>query len=770
MPVQDSWSFPSAHPSASALKPSSTTITLDATSVPSSISDRTQASFSEKNKNSFIPDQTELDPNTNYWKLYQETVNQHGINSIEDEELLRLCKWLRTQPLNNDTAKKMNIMRKISYGRKREFSVDLYNDLIYMCIKRSKYDEAQKILDDMIQDRSERKMNQRTATLLLAMYLKSGDEPRLEIFLARYPQGIVYMEKFLRWTRGLQLTSDHIHRVKDILYVLQKRACEPSTSRFTHLLDHFFSTDRPLDALALVNHALDLGFSINDISATCVVSGLLKANQFEEAIRMYKRLDNQEHQPSSRPVANSILSSLCKRPNQLHIAEVLWKRMLEEPSLKPDAFSFGSMMTGYFRANNPTAALELWSILEKEPHSIQPNGVLYNVVLSGLFNNHLPGAAKLIYEQMLSREDAELPGIETLNIMIHGLLSTQDNEELRKVLVLMETRGIEANIQTYTLISDIMFSQRDSASANRVLDLMKDRQIPWTGVTYSAVIAGLVKNKQFLQARELFEEMQESGHKPTIHTFGAMMQGALRSQFVQLAEEIAERAKVELPKGMSLGAYQIMIAGYADLLRMDDAQRWLEEALQSKSMVSWQMIYAILKPCVDREMWGAAERVVVSMSGQGQLSSYRLDSLVKKVEKVRGKVLVPPKTIQGKSTVVKTIQTLDIPIIDCDQLARLVVEPSHPAYKKLVDHFGTEILQNQEYGQPLDRYKFGTIIFPNEAQRRVANSIIHPAVRDEILKRLFQLWIRGTALVIVDVPLLLEGELWRIVSEVIVVY
>ncbi|KAG9320355.1 hypothetical protein KVV02_002088 [Mortierella alpina] len=125
---------------------------------------------------------------------------------------------------------------------------------------------------------------------------------------------------------------------------------------------------------------------------------------------------------------------------------------------------------------------------------------------------------------------------------------------------------------------------------------------------------------------------------------------------------------------------------------------------------------------------------------------------------------------EGKSTVVKTIQTLGIPIIDCDVLARLVVEPTHPAYKKLVAHFGTVILQDQEMGQPLDRYKFGTIIFPDPAQRRVANSIIHPAVRDEILKRLFKLWIKGTALVVIDVPLLLEGELWRIVSEVIVVY
>ncbi|KAG0334069.1 hypothetical protein BG004_000568 [Podila humilis] len=124
----------------------------------------------------------------------------------------------------------------------------------------------------------------------------------------------------------------------------------------------------------------------------------------------------------------------------------------------------------------------------------------------------------------------------------------------------------------------------------------------------------------------------------------------------------------------------------------------------------------------------------------------------------------------GKSTVVKTILTLDIPVIDCDILARLVVEPGHPAYTKLAQHFGPVIFQNQQVGQPLDRAKLGSIIFSDTAQRRVVNSIIHPAVRDEILKRLVKFWIKGHSLVVIDVPLLLEGELWRIVSDIIVVY
>ncbi|KAG0235265.1 hypothetical protein BGW41_000876 [Actinomortierella wolfii] len=124
----------------------------------------------------------------------------------------------------------------------------------------------------------------------------------------------------------------------------------------------------------------------------------------------------------------------------------------------------------------------------------------------------------------------------------------------------------------------------------------------------------------------------------------------------------------------------------------------------------------------------------------------------------------------GKSTVVKTVLTLGIPVIDCDILARKVVEPGQKAYKKVVAHFGTKILINETMGQPFDRPKLGSIVFNDAKERRVLNSIIHPAVRDEILKELFHYWIRATPLVVVDVPLLLEGELWRIMSTVVVVY
>ena len=72
--------------------------------------------------------------------------------------------------------------------------------------------------------------------------------------------------------------------------------------------------------------------------------------------------------------------------------------------------------------------------------------------------------------------------------------------------------------------------------------------------------------------------------------------------------------------------------------------------------------------------------------------------------------------------------------------------------------------------RPIDRKKLGSIIFNDERQRKVLNRIVHPAVTRAILWGVLKAWWRGHKIVVVDVPLLIEGGLWKWMGKVIVVY
>ncbi|KAJ6607921.1 dephospho-CoA kinase-domain-containing protein [Mycena sp. CBHHK59/15] len=121
----------------------------------------------------------------------------------------------------------------------------------------------------------------------------------------------------------------------------------------------------------------------------------------------------------------------------------------------------------------------------------------------------------------------------------------------------------------------------------------------------------------------------------------------------------------------------------------------------------------------------------------------------------------------GKSSVSNLLKAKHIPIVDADVLARQVVEPGTPALKKIVASFGSDVLQDDG---SLDRKKLGSIIFNDESKRRKLNSIVHPAVRRAMLWNVIKHWLSGRKYCIVDVPLLIEGGLWKWVGKVVVVY
>ncbi|KAG0285621.1 hypothetical protein BGZ96_010150 [Linnemannia gamsii] len=649
-----------------------------------------------KDADSFIPEVALQDPNIDYWKVYQ--AQRDKKHKPTKTELLRLHDWLSTRPLmTNDIASRSTLLIKEMHKRGLRFNINLYNNLVHHHIKRSKFDDAQKVLDQMAEHRealkTDRTMRQRTLTLLLAMYLKSGDEARLQALVDQAPsssssefEGKAFsqtMSEFLKWSKGLQLTNDSISRVKTIFHGIQEQKCSPNTPRFTHLLQRQFEDNRPQDAYRLINHILDIGFHPNAYTSSSIMSGLLNARLYDEAIHIWDRIKEDPEARSDQVLLNSLLSALCQDPTQFPTARELWSQILVNPEIKPDVITFSNMLNGYFRAKDPSSAMMLWDQMREKPYSIKPNAIMYNAVMTGLFHNHQPKEAMAIFDQMIAQKDLVLP-LDTFQIMIKGLLSVRDGENLGKVLLMMEQVGVEKNAATYTIITDTLFSQRDAEAAKQVADLMTERKVAKNAITYSAIIAGLVNVGDFERAQQLFKEMQETGLEPTIHTFGAMMQGAFKAGDVELAESMAQLAKQNIKEGMSAGAYSIMISGYSSLLMMDKADRWFQEfrravipasstsslpppSLSSSSPLStaisadgpkitWRIFYVQLKACVEHRLWAPADRVLRSMEELGFESNVpKLTRLIRRVEDIR--VTHPEQFPSGSSPAARATTT-----------------------------------------------------------------------------------------------------------------
>ena len=122
----------------------------------------------------------------------------------------------------------------------------------------------------------------------------------------------------------------------------------------------------------------------------------------------------------------------------------------------------------------------------------------------------------------------------------------------------------------------------------------------------------------------------------------------------------------------------------------------------------------------------------------------------------------------GKSTVGGIFRQAGAFIIDADDIAHRSIRKGMPAWRKVVTHFGYAILRSDgEINRPL----LGSIIFKEEEKKQILNQIVHPHVRREIARQLAPIEKNHPrAVIILDIPLLIEVGWHRDVQEVILVY
>ena len=118
----------------------------------------------------------------------------------------------------------------------------------------------------------------------------------------------------------------------------------------------------------------------------------------------------------------------------------------------------------------------------------------------------------------------------------------------------------------------------------------------------------------------------------------------------------------------------------------------------------------------------------------------------------------------GKTTVANLFkQQFKIDIVDADIVAREVVEPGTPGLNAIVEHFGADIVRDD---QTLDRAKLREKIFSNPEEKAWLNGLLHPMIREKMIEDLEQVTSDYALLV---VPLLVENKLDSLCDRVLVV-
>ena len=118
----------------------------------------------------------------------------------------------------------------------------------------------------------------------------------------------------------------------------------------------------------------------------------------------------------------------------------------------------------------------------------------------------------------------------------------------------------------------------------------------------------------------------------------------------------------------------------------------------------------------------------------------------------------------GKSTVAGFLREAGATIVDTDAISRGLTLPGGPAMPAITQEFGADFVTKDG---ALDRERMRALAFSDAAAKRRLEAILHPLITADALA---QADAARSAIVVFDVPLLVESGRWRArVSRVLVI-
>ena len=119
----------------------------------------------------------------------------------------------------------------------------------------------------------------------------------------------------------------------------------------------------------------------------------------------------------------------------------------------------------------------------------------------------------------------------------------------------------------------------------------------------------------------------------------------------------------------------------------------------------------------------------------------------------------------GKTEAAKAFVSLLVPVIDLDEISRLVTQKNYPGYVQITKHFGNKYLdKNNE----IIRKKLKIDIFNSNETKKKIESILHPIILSECKKQINKY--KSEEYIVIVIALLFEtGNYLELIDESILI-
>ena len=238
------------------------------------------------------------------------------------------------------------------------------------------------------------------------------------------------------------------------------------------------------------------------------IKSLGRSGKTDEALQIYSSIDR----PTIR-ILNGVIDACARaRPTRLNKAfEIFDNAALQTKNkiiLKPNVFTFGSLMNACNRARDGKKAIKLLRTMEKS-YGVEPNGIVYSSAISACARSEppLPKMAMKLLQEVVEEKKINM-SVVGFNAAISACAQASDWESAISLLTRMEEATMKKPRKIDISTENVMVDKLSSSSSW----ISTEFCIPAPdGVTYGTVLTACERGKQWKLVLTKAESMQEYG-------------------------------------------------------------------------------------------------------------------------------------------------------------------------------------------------------------------------------------------------------------------
>ncbi|KAG6818031.1 hypothetical protein H0H87_009186 [Tephrocybe sp. NHM501043] len=332
--------------------------------------------------------------------------------------------------------------------------------------------------------------------------------------------------------------------------------------------------------------------------------------------------------------------------NELDDAIAAWNMMKAE-HIQPDALTYRALISAFFKGRKSTEAMKIFQAFQKQPPKDVSEAHLlsiYNTTIDGLLSFNQEDAVKTLLLEMEKR--GPKPDIVTYNTVLAYYGRRENIKGLARLVGRMAELKVVGDVYTFsTLLSALLKSGRDDAP-DLLIDIMRKQGVQPNVATYSAIIGHQMRSPTVQRLKvvmRLLQRMEEDATAlPNVKTYTAILAGLSRIEGADTAQidewwrEIIERMKRHHVEP-NQATYHFLIDACLKRESQDglnDALQYYREMQKRGLMIntSW---YLMLLGLLRRGSLGVAEEVIEDMLATGHRPTITVERLVAEITRRR---------------------------------------------------------------------------------------------------------------------------------------